>query len=61
MNCKKALVLSSGFMPGRKPSDLIVARVYSGNNVKDCDTGRPEGCPMLEEKHISGEQGKART
>ena len=28
-------------------NDLMVASVYSGNNVNDCDTGRPDGCPML--------------
>ena len=52
MNCRKALVLSSGFIPGLKPNDLIVASVYSGSNVKDCATGRPDGCPMLNKFQI---------
>ena len=53
LNCRKALVLSSGFIPGLKPNDLIVASVYSGSNVKDCDTGSPDGCPMLSKFEIN--------
>ena len=53
MNCRKALVLSSGFMPGLKPNDLMVASVYSGRSVKDCDTGSPDGCPMLSKFEIN--------